>query len=116
MTQAMTLPKISEFSWKEATILSLSATSTRKAKRASLRWQRKIPKIFPIPGREKPSIFGSDWKEITYRTEDGTEKRVTIRMGYEIIERMMDREGQFLLVSDIPFPTTGRNTGKRACG
>ena len=35
----------------------------------------------------------------------GTEKRVTIRMGYEITERTMDRNGQFLLVPDIEANT-----------
>ena len=30
---------------------------------------------------------GSDWKPVTYTTEDGVEKNVTIRTGYEIIER-----------------------------
>ena len=54
--------------------------------------------------------IGSDWKEITYRTEDGTEKRATIRMGYEITKRTMDRNGQFLLVPDIEVNTWWTNT------
>lgn len=40
----------------------------------------------------------------------GTEKRVTIRMGYEITERTMDRNGQFLLVPDIEANTWWTNT------
>lgn len=62
------------------------------------------------PREGKTVYIGSDWKEITYRTEDGTEKRATIRMGYEITERTMDQEGQFLLVPDIEVNTWWTNT------
>ncbi len=36
------------------------------------------------PREGKDVYIGSDWQEITYQTEDGTEKHATIRMGYEI--------------------------------
>lgn len=62
------------------------------------------------PRDGKTVYIGSDWKGITYRTEDGTEKQATIRMGYEITERTMDKNGQFLLVSDIEVNTWWTNT------
>lgn len=62
------------------------------------------------PRDGKTVYIGSDWKEITYRTEDGTEKRATIRMGYEITECTMGKNGQFLLVPDIEVNTWWTNT------
>ncbi len=62
------------------------------------------------PRDGKTVYIGSDWKEITYQTEDGAEKRATIRMGYEITERTMDQEGQFPLVPDIEVNTWWTNT------
>ncbi len=62
------------------------------------------------PRDGKTVYTGSDWKEITYRTEDGTEKWATIRMGHEITERTMDQKGQFLLVPDIEVNTWWTNT------
>ena len=40
-----------------------------------------------IPREGKTVYTGSDWKPVTYTTVDGVEKNVTIRTGYEIIER-----------------------------
>lgn len=54
-----------------------------------------------IPREGKTVYTGSDWKPVTYITEEGVEKNVTIRTGYEIIERTIDKYGQFLLPSDI---------------
>lgn len=62
------------------------------------------------PRDGKTVYIGSDWKEITYRTEDGTEKHATIRMGYEITERTIDKNGQFLLVPDIEVNMWWTNT------
>lgn len=53
--------------------------------------------------------IGSDWKEITYRTEDDTEKQATIRKGYEITEGTIDKNGQFFLVPDIEVNTRWTN-------
>ena len=62
--------------------------------------------------REGKTVYtGSDWKPVTYTTEDGVEKNVTIRTGYEIIERTIDKYGQFLLPSDIEANTWWTNTG-----
>ena len=58
-----------------------------------------------IPREGKTVYTGSEWKPVTYTTEDGVEKNVTIRTGYEIIERTIDKYGQFLLPSDIEANT-----------
>ena len=64
-----------------------------------------------IPREGKTVYTGSDWKPVTYTTEDGVEKNVTIRTGCEIIERTIDKYGQFLLPSDIEANTWWTNTG-----
>lgn len=73
----------------------------KKIFRRSL-WQKISPKDVYI---------GSDWKEITYQTEDDTTKHATIRMGYEIIERTIDKKGQLLLIPDIEANVWWINTG-----
>lgn len=62
------------------------------------------------PRNGKTVYIGSDWKEISYQTDDGTRKKATIRMGYEIIERTIDKNGQFLLIPDIEVNMWWTNT------
>lgn len=62
------------------------------------------------PWDGKDVYIGSDWKEVTYQTEDGTVKRATIRMGYVITKRTIDKNGQFLLVPDIKVNMWWTNT------
>ena len=62
------------------------------------------------PRDGKTVYIGSDWKEITYQTDDGVQKKATIRMGYEIIERTIDKNGQFLLIPDIEVNMWWTNT------
>ena len=57
------------------------------------------------PRDGKTVYIGSDWKDVTYHTVDGSDKTVTIRTGYEIIERTIDKYGQFLLPSDLEVNT-----------
>lgn len=45
------------------------------------------------PRDGKAVYIGSDWKEIIYQAGDGTTKHAVIRMGYEIIERTIDKKG-----------------------
>ena len=61
-----------------------------------------------IPREGKTVYTGSDWKPVTYITEEGVEKNVTIRTGYEIIERTIDKYGQFLLHAFHTIKTTFR--------
>ena len=62
--------------------------------------------------REGKTVYtGSDWKEVSYTAEDGTQKAVTIRIGYEITERTIDKYGQFLLPAELEVETWWDNTG-----
>lgn len=62
--------------------------------------------------REGKTVYtGSDWKPVSYTTVDGEKKTVTIRTGYEIIERTVDKYGQFLFPADIEANTWWTNTG-----
>lgn len=54
--------------------------------------------------------IGSDWRPVSYTMEDGIRKTVTIRAGYEVIERSIDRYGQFLLPSGLEVNTWWTNT------
>ena len=69
--------------------------------------------IFAVkaPRDGKTVYVCSDWKEVTYRTMEGNDKTVTIRTGYEIIERTIDKYGQFLLPADLEVNTWWTNTG-----
>ena len=62
--------------------------------------------------REGKIIYtGSDWKDISYTAEDGILKTVTIRIGYEITERTIDKKGQFLFPAEVEVETWWENTG-----
>ena len=52
------------------------------------------------PREGKTVYIGSDWKQVSYTCDSGEKKTVTLRAGYEIIERSIDKHGQFLLPSD----------------
>ena len=53
------------------------------------------------PREGKVVYIGSTWKEVTYSVDDGSQCTVTIRIVYEIIERSIDKHGQFLLPHDV---------------
>ena len=59
----------------------------------------------PCTRDSKTVYIGSDWKPVTYKTQSGEEKTITIRTGYEIINRTIDRHGQFLFPNDIEANT-----------
>lgn len=63
------------------------------------------------PWEGKTVYIGSDWRDISWKSEDGTIQRATIRTGYEIMERTMDRYGQFLFPVDLEINTWWTNTG-----
>lgn len=62
------------------------------------------------PREGKTVYIGSDWKPVTYKTEE-TEKSIVLRTGYEITERSIDKYGQFLLQNDIEVNTWWTNLG-----
>lgn len=69
--------------------------------------QRNTPEFL----REGKRVYiGSDWKPVNYQTEDGLNKTVTVRAGYEIIERNIDKHGQFLMPPDLEANTWWTNT------
>lgn len=45
------------------------------------------------PRNGKTVYVGSSWKDITYTTESGEKKTKCIRIGYEVIERTIDKHG-----------------------
>ena len=63
------------------------------------------------PREGKTVYIGSDWKTVSYKTVDDAEKTITVRAGYEIIKRIIDKYGQFLLEGDIEVNTWWTNLG-----
>lgn len=63
------------------------------------------------PREGKTVYIGSSWKDVDYKDSEGNEKSITMRIVYEIIERTMDRDGQFLLEPDIECNTIWTNLG-----
>lgn len=63
------------------------------------------------PREGKTVYVGSDWKTVTWKGADGTDQSAAIRTGYEIIERTVDKHGQFLFPADIEVNTWWTNTG-----
>ena len=55
--------------------------------------------------------LGSSWKDVEYTDSEGTTKTITMRIGYEIIGRTMDKNGQYLMIPDIECNTIWTNLG-----
>lgn len=52
--------------------------------------------------REGKSVYiGSTWRDISYVGSDGEKHPFTVRTVYEIIERTIDKHGQYLLPADV---------------
>lgn len=64
------------------------------------------------PREGKTVYVGSSWKDVSYKETDGNTKTVCIRVGYEVIERTIDRHGQFLFPADIEVNTWWTNLGQ----
>lgn len=82
----------------------------RESKDGWFEMARANSKNVTSPRDGKTVYIGSDWKPVTYTAEDGEKKEVTIRTGYEIIERTVDKYGQPLLFADIEVNTWWTNT------
>ena len=63
------------------------------------------------PRDGKTVYIGSSWKDVTYTTTAGEQKSICLRIGYEIIERTIDKHGQMLLLPDIEVNTWWTNLG-----
>ncbi len=61
------------------------------------------------PRDGKTVYIGQTFRDVTYTLPDKTEKTVGIRTIYEIIERTIDKHGQFFLVPDIELGTYWTN-------
>lgn len=53
----------------------------------------------------KTIYVGSLWKAVNYTDVEGNSKTVTTRIVYKVIERTMDKNGQFLIMPDIECNT-----------
>lgn len=83
----------------------------RESKEEWLSMAQKHCQNITQPREGKTVYTGSDWKDISYTTEDGSQTTVTLRIGYEITERTIDKKGQFLFPSDVEVETWWENTG-----
>ena len=64
------------------------------------------------PREGKTVYIGSSWKDVSYKTAEGDEKSICLRIGYEIIERTIDKHGQYLFPADIEVNTWWTNLGQ----
>ena len=63
------------------------------------------------PREGKTVYIGTTWKDVAYKNSDQKDHTVGIRAGYEIIERSIDKHGQFLMPSDLEINTWWTNLG-----
>ena len=85
----------------------------RKAEKKD-EWLEKVQgccKDIRHPRDGKTVYIGSSWKDVSYKTSDGEERNICMRIVYEVIERTIDKHGQFLLMPDIEVNTFWTNLG-----
>ncbi len=63
------------------------------------------------PREGKTVYIGSGWRRIAYAGPNGEKKTATVRTGYEVTERSIDKHGQFLLPADVEVNTWWTNLG-----
>ena len=63
------------------------------------------------PREGKTVYIGSDWRDISYKTEKGDNKTVSLRIVYEIIVRETDKYGQYLSGPQVEVDTFWTNLG-----
>lgn len=83
----------------------------RESKEDWLQMAQEYSQDIETPREGKTVYIGSDWKPVSYKTVDDAEKTITVRAGYEIINRTIDKYGQFLLEGDIEVNTWWTNLG-----
>ena len=88
----------------------------RNLRRGELRedWLDKVKdccKDVRNPRDGKTVYIGSSWKDVPYVDGNGEEKSITMRIVYEVIERTIDKHGQFLLPANIEVNTFWTNLG-----
>ena len=80
----------------------------RESKEDWLDMAKQFCKNIENPRDGKTVYKGSDWKTVTSKQFD---KEFTLRAGYEITERTIDKNGQFYLIPDIEVETWWTNLG-----
>lgn len=63
------------------------------------------------PRDGKTVYVGSSWKDVLYTDDNGEDKSICMRIVYEVIERTIDKNGQFLLTPEIEVNTWWTNLG-----
>ena len=63
------------------------------------------------PREGKTVYVGTSFKDVTYRDSEGNPHTKGIRIGYEVIERLIDKNGQVLFTPDIEMNTWWTNLG-----
>ena len=85
----------------------------RKAEKKD-EWLEKVQgccKDIRHPRDGKTVYIGSSWKDVSYKISDGEERSICMRIVYKVIERTIDKHGQFLLMPDIEVNTFWTNLG-----
>ena len=85
----------------------------RKAEKKD-EWLEKVQgccKDIRHPRDGKTVYIGSSWKDVSYKISDGEERSIYMRIVYKVIERTIDKHGQFLLMPNIEVNTFWTNLG-----
>ena len=94
---------------EEGCFFNIKHNLRREGKDSWYKLAKEHCKNITSPRDGKTVYIGSDWREVSYTTEAGLKKEVTLRIVYEIIERTTDKYGQFLLETDIEVNTYWTN-------
>lgn len=81
----------------------------RESKAEWFNMAKQYCKNITTPREGKTVYIGSDWKTVTSKQ---FKQEFTLRAGYEITERTIDKHGQFLLPADIDVETWWTNLGE----
>lgn len=83
----------------------------KEGKDSWLEMAKKYCKNVSTPRDGKTVYIGSDWRDVSYETEDGNQKTVSLRIVYEIIVRDTDKFGQYLFEPTVEVNTFWTNLG-----
>ena len=78
-------------------------------------WLEKVKDRFKDvrhPREGKTVYIGSSWKDVPYTAASGEQKTICLRIGCEVIERTIDKHGQYLFPADIEVNTWWTNLGQ----
>ncbi|MBQ1571630.1 MAG: IS1380 family transposase [Clostridiales bacterium] len=81
----------------------------REGKEEWLSFVKEVCQNVSTPREGKTVYKGSTFKDISYKDASGTEKTVCLKVIYEVIERSIDKKGQYLFPYDIEVNTWWMN-------